>query len=138
MSFQIGVITPRLTSSYSQNGLDYTFSGVLEDVAQHDELNEMFWVAENETAIQRIMGTRFYGVDFSMDQRYIQYLQVPVANQPKTGWYLLRRLLSFATPTPLGLEFPFTIMVFFLGTNATMQAGFKAFGPGVRRNDWGL
>jgi hypothetical protein len=138
MSFQIGVITPRITASYSQNGLDYTFDGVLDDVAQHDELKEMFWAAESETSIRRIRGTRLYGVDLSMSQRYVQFLQVPAANQPKTGWYLLRRLISFTTPTPRGLEFPFTIMVFFLGTNATIQAGFKAFGPGVRRNDWAI
>ena len=138
MSVQIGPIAPRGVDSYSQDGAIYVFNGILTDKKQHDELKELCWGAEWETEERHIQGTAFYCVDYSLDQHYVQFFQFPASNNPKSGWYIIRRLATSADETARGFSFSFSLETFFLGTNATLKDGFKLMGLGVERNSWGI
>jgi len=98
----------------------------------------LFWGCDYESEQRHIQGTRFYGVDYTLDQRYIKYVQFASAHGPKVGWYLLRRFAPSADESARGMSYPYSINLFFLGTNATLKDGFKLMGLGVERNSWGI
>lgn len=73
--------------------------------------------------------------------RNTQYIQFAYEDRPITGWYLLRDFNMFQDETPEGADmgsYIFTISVFFLGTKAFYQAGYRALGMESLESDWSI
>ena len=137
----IGAITIDVPVLYGRGGYAVVMSGSFDDSLGFNELRELFAKAEYGSAIHAVPGARPFGEDLtdaSLNTQYVSFTH-GVSGKPQNGYYLLRPGHSFSDDeSPEGHSYVWSIALFFLGTTAIYQDGYKLKSLESVTNDWGL
>lgn len=137
----IGAVTIDIPVLYRRSGYAVVMAGSLEDSAGFNELRELFAKTEFGTAIHQVPGARPFGEDMTEDSLNTQYVSFShgISGKAQDGYYLLRPGYSFADDeSPEGHDYVFSLSLFFLGTSAYYQDGYKMKELDELDSDWGI
>jgi len=131
-------VTLDTPATFREREYDVEIVGTQDDELGFDELRELFAMAETGVAVQEVPGRRPIGWDHTEDERNTQYVQFTHGDKPRTGWYLLMNHQEFLDETPLGFAQNFRVQLFFLGTSAYYQPGYRMKDLERSTNDWSI
>jgi len=136
----IGTVTITTPYAYNRRGYSITLSSCVDE-DQFNQMRELFAKAEYGTAVHQIPGERPYGEDLTADQVNTVYVTWThgTTGKVQSGYHLLVPSFSFVeTGTPEGLNYVYTIGLFFLGTLSYYQACYAVIDLDVLDSDWGI
>ena len=137
----LGAITIDIPVAFTRRGYNVSLRGSFNDSIGFNELREMFAKAEFGGAVHAVPGERPFSEDLTDASVNTQYATFTHGTDGKVqdGWYLLRPGHAFVEDhTPEGHSYVFMIRLFWIGTTAIYQDGYKLKSLASVTNDWGI
>ena len=110
-------------------------SGYFSTRVDLDELRELFRSAADNGAVNTVVGGVQKFFDLTSDRRLTCYCLFD-SDKIVDGWYGLRRFRY--APGEFGGHYPWSVELFFLGSDGFYQRGYDVEDLAEESNDWGL
>ena len=134
-------VTIQGPSEYRRRGYNLNLIALLSGSVTFNELRELFAKSGSGSKIHDdIPGSRPLGEDLTSENLNTQYCIFTQGTTGKVqdGFYLIRSYSFTDDETPEGHDYVFGMNLFFLGTSAYYQDGYRMKGLDEVTNDWGL